>query len=332
MYTVILYYHFVRINQVERFIADHRRQCKLLNLLGRIYVSEEGINGTLGGKPEDVQLYMDWLQSLPGFEEIKFKRDTCDYVPFRKLIVRFRRELATLKPSIPIDLTKEKGRHLSPQEWLNILESDDQYELIDVRNDYEWQIGHFDGATLPPVENFYDTEKWIEQANIPKDKKILMYCTGGIRCEKFSVLMEKKGYSNVFQLDGGIINYAQQTGGKHFKGKCFVFDDRLAVDIEKNQQEPLGRCKITGIPTDDYINCANPDCNKLFLCSSKGLEEKQGCCSDECMKSERKRPISPKDPYSPTLRWYEYFERQPNGDLIKMKKTEEINVRQNQKT
>lgn len=192
MYSVILYYHFTHVGNSEEFCTKHKQACADLNLLGRVYIAEEGINGTLSGTTDSIASYMEYLRKQPGFEQTEFKTDTCDYIPFRKLIVKTRPEMVTLKAEENIDLTTEKGKRLTPQAWRQVLESDEEYVLIDTRNKYESDIGHFEGAILPEVDNFFDFPQWVDQARIDKKKKVLMYCTGGIRCEKFSLLMEKK--------------------------------------------------------------------------------------------------------------------------------------------
>lgn len=309
MYDVILYYHFHAIEDVERFCVDHKKKCLERNLLGRVYIAREGINGTLAGTPQDIAGYKDYLKALPGFEGTEFKDDRSEFIPFRKLTVKVRPELVTLKAKEDIDLTREKGKRLTPGEWRRTLETDEACVVIDTRNRYEWAIGHFEGALLPDVENFYDFPKWIEEAGIARDQKILMYCTGGIRCEKFSVLMEKRGYNEVYQLHGGIVQYGKEEGGAHFKGKCFVFDDRLAVPIGRDCAGPIARCVVTGAPCDTYINCANPDCNKLFICSQEGARSLRGCCSQACMDSPRRRPLDPQNVFAPTRKWYAYFDK-----------------------
>lgn len=309
MYDVILYYNFQSIKDSEQFCADHKRKCLSLDLLGRVYIAGEGINGTLAGTKENIQKYKQYLHSFSGFEGTEFKESQCAYIPFRKLIVKVRPEIVTLKAQEQIDLSRGKGKRLLPDEWRKILESDEEYVLIDARNNYEWEIGHFENAVLPDIENFFDFPQWVDQANIDRNKKVLMYCTGGIRCEKFSVLMEKRGYKNVFQLHGGIINYEEKEAGAHFKGKCFVFDDRLAVSVNKDNQGPISHCKITGVACDTYINCADPDCNRLFICSQEGAKRVEGCCSEACRKSPRKRPLDPDNVFAPTHKWYDYFEQ-----------------------
>lgn len=311
MNTVTLYYNFVTIADPERFCLEHKRFCQSLDLFGRVYIASEGINGTLGGSTENIQKYQNFLRTLPGFEKTQFKDDQCDHVPFVKLIVKTRPEIVSLKASMDLDPEKNPQSHLSPKEWREVLESDEDITLIDVRNDYETEIGHFEGAICPPVRNFFDFEKWMDEQKLEKDKKVLMYCTGGIRCEKFSILMKEKGFEDVNQLDGGIINYAQKEGDAHYKGKCFVFDDRLSIPIEKDQKEPIGRCAITGEPSDTYINCANLDCNKLFICSKEGAKKYEGCCSKECMSSTNRRPFDLEKFNEPTRKWYNYFEAPP---------------------
>ncbi len=308
MYAVILYYYFARITDPDEFCREHKRKCQELNLFGRIYIASEGINGTLSGGVEQIEEYKNYLRSLDGFAQTEFKEERIDHVPFVKLVVKTRKEIVTLKSKVSIDSTEEKGKHLSPLEWREHLENEEDILLIDVRNNYESEIGHFKGAVKPDIKNFYDFEGWVDRSELDKNKKVLMYCTGGIRCEKFSVLMEKKGFKDVYQLQGGIINYAQQEDGAHFKGKCFVFDDRLAVEVEKNQKEPLGKCAISGVPCDTYINCHNMDCNQLFICSKEAAIEFQGCCSKECMTSVRCRPFLPDNIYMPSRKWYQYYD------------------------
>jgi len=304
-----LYYKFKKIDHLARFCADHRRECKALDLKGRVYIAEEGINGTLAGSQQDIAAYKEFLLSLPGFEDTEFKDDESPAMPFVKLIVRQRPEIVALKSSVNVDLTKEKGRHLSPKQWRHTIETE-PVTLLDVRNNYESKIGHFEGAITPDIENFYEFESWLNNAGLNKDNKVLMYCTGGIRCEKFSVLMEKKGFKEVYQLHGGILNYKKEEGGAHFKGKCFVFDDRLSVPVN-NDDTPVSRCELTGALCDQYLNCANPDCNKLFICSAEGAKKYQGCCSLACFGAHRRRPFDADNIYEPTRKWHTYVS-EPN--------------------
>lgn len=308
-YRVILYYNFSPIASPEAWVSEHKTLCRELGLLGRVYISEEGINGTLAGKNEQIELYKNTLKTKAGFEQTEFKEDETDRIPFAKLIVKIRPEIVSLRVRENLDPKSGGGRHLQPDEWRRIMESGEDYVMIDVRNNYESRIGHFEGAVLPDVENFYDFPDWLENSGIEKNKKVLMYCTGGIRCEKFSVLMKKKGYQDVNQLHGGILNYAREEGGQHYRGKCFVFDDRLVVPVNPEDEEPVSHCEITGEPCDMYINCANLECNRLFICSEKGAEIMEGCCSDACRSHPYKRPFDPEKAYAPFRKWYYYFDK-----------------------
>ena len=306
MYQVILYYNFTPINEPEIFCKAHKKFCKDIGLKGRIYISHEGINGTAGGTKEQIEAYQNYLLEQPGFEDTEFKTEESEIIPFAKLICKVREEIVALHME-GVD-PKNGGRYLEPREWREVLESDEDYVVIDVRNNYESKVGHFEGAIQPDVENFFEFPQWLDEADIPKEKKVLMYCTGGIRCEKFSVLMKEKGWEDVNQLHGGILKYAKEEGGKHFKGKCFVFDDRLIVPVNPKDLEPIARCEITGKPADSYINCANMECNKLFVCSEEGAQIMEGCCSEECRQSEYKRPFDPENAFRPFRKWYNYFD------------------------
>lgn len=305
MYQVILYYNFQSIADPDSFAKQHKSFCKEQSLKGRIYVAKEGINGTLGGTPEQIESYKKYLYSIKGFEDTAFKTDECETVPFTKLICKTRDEIVALHTEADRSQT---GNYLEPDAWRSIMESDEDFVMIDVRNDYESKIGHFEGAITPDLEQFYDFPEWLNDTKIEKDKKVLMYCTGGIRCEKFSALMKEKGWENVNQLHGGILRYGKEQGGKHYKGKCFVFDDRLVVPVNEDDLDPIAKCEITGKPADTYINCANMECNKLFVCSKEGAIKMDGCCSVACRQSEFKRPFDPENAFRPFRKWYNYFE------------------------
>lgn len=306
MYQVILYYHFYKIENAEKFCKEHKKFMSENGLKGRVYMGNEGLNGTLAGTPEQIEAYKKYVWSLEGFEEIEFKTEESDVIPFAKLVCKIRDEIV----SIHVDELnpKDGGRYLSPSEWRETMESGEDYIMIDVRNNYESKVGHFKGAITPDVENFHEFPKWLDEADLPKEKKVLMYCTGGIRCEKFSVLMKEKGWDDVNQLHGGILKYKHEEGGEHYKGKCFVFDDRLVVPVNEGDLQPIARCEITGQPADSYINCANMECNKLFVCSEEGAHLMEGCCSEECKNSEFKRPFDPEQAFKPFRKWYNYFD------------------------
>lgn len=285
-YRVLLYYKYVPIADSALVCYEHRMICKKIGLLGRIYISHEGINGTCAGTPEQVKEYMRYMNQHPLFSHIDFKKDQSDFLPFRKLFVRTRPELAASDLFDTVDPRTEGGTHLAPEDFHAMIEQDPDVVLFDARNSYESRIGTFEGAITPEIQNFRDLkEKLPEYAHL-KDKKLLMFCTGGIRCEKASALFKKEGFSQVYQLSGGIVTYGKKIkpSKSKYKGKCFVFDDRIAVPIT---QDVLTTCDHCGIACDRYLNCTNAACNKLFISCDTCAVTHQHACSDVCAQTPR---------------------------------------------
>lgn len=289
-YYALAYYIFTPIENPYREVKNHKRFFKDRDVTGRIYISEEGINGQMSGAQEDAEAYMIWLREF--FPEVKFKIHTTDENIFPRMTVKTRKQLVALDE--PVDMSKG-GEHVSPKRWREMLESDEEYLLLDVRNDYEWEIGHFEGSTLPPLKKFRDFPRYADElknTKDPKTTKVMMCCTGGIRCELYSALLKERGFESVYQLDGGIIAYGQQEGRAHWKGKLFVFDDRLAVSIDGSDDvEPIAHCTHCKTPADTHYNCANMDCNNLFICCEACIEKTKGCCCTTCEAAQRVRPF-----------------------------------------
>ena len=210
---------------------------------------------------------------------------------FPRQTVKYRQQIVALDEEVEMALT---GEHLSPRAWSEMLEARDENTLVlDVRNAYEWEIGHFEGAALPTLETFREFPQYArelaEKCDL-KQTKVMMYCTWGIRCELYSALMKKVGFEQVFQLDGGIINYGLEEGQGLWQGKLFVFDDRLSVPIAKEGEgEVISHCRHCGTSSDVYYNCANMDCNELFLSCPACAEKLQGCCCEGCQEAPRLR-------------------------------------------
>ncbi len=291
-YCALAYYIFTPIENPFQEMKNHKRFFKDRDVTGRIYISEEGINGQMSGAQADTEAYMTWLTSF--LPSVKFKVHTTDENIFPRMTIKTRKHLVALGE--PADLSKG-GEHVSPKQWREMLESDEEYLLLDVRNDYEWEIGHFEGATLPPLTKFRDFPSYADQLKESlkenqdfKKTKVMMYCTGGIRCELYSALLKARGFESVYQLDGGVIAYGQQEGNAHWKGKLFVFDDRLSVPIDGKEVEPIATCSYCGTSCDIQYNCANMDCNTLFICCKECIEKQKGCCCNACIEAPRLRP------------------------------------------
>lgn len=280
---ILAFYLFVPIGSPEEEVKRHKDFFMGRDASARIYISYEGINGQMSAAKEDALAYMDWMHQDPRFKEVEFKIHYSDSHVFPRLTIKAKKQLVAL--DIEVD-TKEGGVHISPALWKQMLEEKDENTLVlDVRNNYEWKIGHFEEATLPNIETFREFPEYarrLKETKDPKKTKVMMYCTGGIRCELYSALLKKEGFDEVYQLQGGVIKYGLEYGAQHWKGKLFVFDDRIAVPLDSKQDEPISKCCFCSSASDVYYNCANMDCNELFISCSACASSHQGCCSKAC--------------------------------------------------
>lgn len=283
-YRVLLYYKYTPLEDPEAFADEHRELCRQLGVLGRIWISKEGINGTLSGTVEQTQKYMDYMHQHPLFHDMPFKVDKHHKHAFKKLIVRPKKELVTWRLKKNVDPNKKTGKRLSPKEFYEMLKRDDVV-VLDGRNDYEYDIGHFRGAIRPDVKTTREFPEWIRKnMSQYKDKPVITYCTGGIRCEKLTALMLEEGFKEVYQLDGGIITYSQdpEVKGQLFDGKCYVFDERISVRINQVEDRIVGKCSHCGKPEDRYINCKYDPCHKQHICCPECEGKYEGYCTGEC--------------------------------------------------
>lgn len=283
-YRVLLYYYYVTIENPEEFAAAHLSWCKEHELKGRILVANEGINGTVSGTIEQTDAYINMMKSDPLFEGIVFKIDEADGHAFKKMHVRPRNELVTLRLEDDINPLEVTGRYLSPKEFFEGLQ-DDNTVVLDARNDYEYELGHFRNAIKPDIKSFRELPQWVrDNKEMLEGKKVLTYCTGGIRCEKFSGWLVREGFEDVGQLHGGIATYGKdpEVQGELWDGQMYVFDERISVPINQKEHVIVGRDYFTGEPCERYINCANPECNKQILASEENEHNYMRSCSHEC--------------------------------------------------
>ena len=281
-HPVILFYKYVEIADAEIFSGRQRALCESLDLKGRILIASEGINGTLAGAAENVNRYVAALRADPRFSDIEIKRSPGDAGTFPKLVVKVRREIVTLNAgAIPPD----KNNHLSPGEWKEMMEQDRDVVLLDIRNRFESDAGKFENAVTCDIEHFRELPEYVDRLQDLKKKTVLMYCTGGIRCEKASTLFRRKGFSNIFQLHGGIAAYQEQFGNEHWLGECFVFDQRMTVRVEEGLKQ-IGRCAHTGRETSRFVNCLHDPCHKLYLLSREAeAENRNHRLCPECLEA-----------------------------------------------
>ncbi len=268
-YPVILFYKYVVLADPESFAAAQRALCTELGLKGRILIAAEGINGTLAGSQDAVDRYVAALRADERFADIEMKVSTGDAQTFPKLVVKVRPEIVTLGAG---PLPPDRDNHLSPADWKRMIEEDPDVVLVDVRNRYESTAGKFANAIACDIEHFRELPACVGQLAALKDRKVLMYCTGGIRCEKASALFRREGFTQVFQLHGSIVTYQEQFGNAHWLGECFVFDQRMTVRVDE-ALVPIGQCAHTGRATNRFVNCLHDPCHVLFLLAGETERE-----------------------------------------------------------
>ncbi len=259
---VILFFKFIPLSDPETVMFWQRELATKLNLTGRVLISGHGINGTLGGNIDDLKTYKKTMNSHPKFKGIVYKWSGGKRADFPKLKVKVKPELVAFEASDEIKLNKNGGiqnggQHLRPEQVHDLIEKyGDEVIFYDGRNMYEARIGRFENTVIPNVETSRDFLKDIESGEISKfkDKHIVTYCTGGIRCEILSVLMKNRGYKHVYQIKDGIVKYGETFGDKGlWKGKLFVFDDRMQMGFS-DQAEDIAECESCGERTSRQIN------------------------------------------------------------------------------
>ncbi|RYZ68556.1 MAG: hypothetical protein EOP05_16245, partial [Proteobacteria bacterium] len=237
---------------------------------------------------EAVYEWLAFASDLLGFPVFSPKWSEAPDFPFRRFGVRMREEIVTLgKPEVQ-PLPPKSKTHLSPDEWDQALAQEDVV-VLDTRNWYETRIGTFKKAIDPKLEEFSEFSEYVAKAEIPKDKKVLIFCTGGIRCEKAIVEMHDQGFENVFQLDGGILNYLAEKPNQNFEGECFVFDNRVAVDQKLQPSLQYALCPHCGQPADQDISCLRCDIDAK-ICVTCANEEAKNTCSKNCANHYRVAP------------------------------------------
>ncbi len=297
-YRVLLYYKYEPIEDPETFKDEHLEFTKSIGLRGRVLVSKGGINGTVSGTIEQTEKYKEYVHSLPGFEDLWFKEDEADDYAHKKMHVRARDEIVSLKLEDDIDPMEVTGDFLKPADFREALLDEDTV-VLDTRNDYEYDLGHFKGAIRPEIRNFRELPEWImENKEKFMDKKVVMYCTGGIRCEKFSGWMMREGIGiKVGQLEGGIDTYGKDpnTQGDLWEGKMYVFDERISVPVNQVNPTVIAEDHFDGTPCERYVNCANPACNEQVIMTEENEHKYLRGCTAECRKHSRNRYVQEHD-------------------------------------
>jgi len=230
IYSVASFYHFANWNDAHENLSTISDQAQLNNIYGTILIANEGINGTVAGEKKAINNFINFIKNFSIFSTLQVKYSMSNVNPFKRMKVRFKKEIVALKQD-RVDTINERGSLVSPEDWNHLIEDGDTL-VLDTRNIYEHSIGSFKNATKVSTNSFREFPQWVENNLSNKDKKIAMYCTGGIRCEKASAFLKNNGFNKVYQLEGGILNYIEKTDENNslWDGECFVFDDRVSLD------------------------------------------------------------------------------------------------------
>ncbi len=318
-HQLVTFFKFTSVPNAEEEVNAHREFIEKndLEIRGRIYLNEQGVNAQMSGKGTDGETYARWVEKRTPFRGMRISVYPYHEHGHPDLRLRVKPQLVQLENGtthLPIADKSKRGTSLSPEEWHEMIDraNDDANDkenplLLDVRNGYEWDVGHFKGAQRPVQESFRETvetnvdDKIGPLANMPKDKPIMMYCTGGIRCDVYSTVLKEQGYDNVMVLEGGVQAYFEKYGNeeKHaWENHLFVFDNRLAMTPEGTPAAELGENAATlechvckqKIAPPPHRNCPNVDCNRLFLVCQGCSEELDGFCCQECTQATHVRP------------------------------------------
>jgi UPF0176 protein len=282
--TTISFYQYFFIEDPQAFRDQLYVQLNALKVFGRIYVAQEGINAQISVPTPNFEAFRNYLYSIEPLHGLRLNIAVDDDgKSFWVLKIKVRDKIVADGIEDPAFDMRNKGRYVDAATF-NQLTDDPDTIVVDMRNHYEFEVGHFDRAIEVPSDTFREQLPMaVDMLKADKEKNIIMYCTGGIRCEKASAYLLHKGFTNVFHLEGGIIQYANKARElglpNKFKGKNFVFDNRLG---ERISDEIIARCHQCGEPADDHTNCANEGCHLLFIQCTNCAEKYEGCCSTEC--------------------------------------------------
>jgi UPF0176 protein len=281
--TTVSFYKYHQIENPQGFRDDLFARWSELGVLGRTYIAPEGINAQISVPTERFEVFVQDLFTIDFLNGIRLNTSVDEGKSFYALKVKLRNKIVADGIEDPDFDPSNTGKYLNAEEWNQQL-ADPNTVVVDMRNHYESEVGHFEGAICPDVDTFREELQVVEDIlQNDKDKKVLMYCTGGIRCEKASAYMKHKGFENVYHLEGGIIKYARDARENNldikFKGVNFVFDERLA---ERISDDVIATCHQCGESFDHHTNCLNLGCHILFIQCNTCKEKYENCCSEEC--------------------------------------------------
>jgi UPF0176 protein len=285
-YQVLLFYKYITLGDPAQVADWVRERCESLDLRGRILVAEEGINGTLEGTTQKTEIFAAELLSRTEFSDMSIKRSEGTGDAFSKLSVKVRDEIVGTRFDKSIDPRVETAKSLTPDELRDWYAHAKEFTVIDMRNDFEYQSGHFKDSINPGLGNSRDLPSVIETLAPYKNKTVVTVCTGGVRCEKMSAYLMKNGFATVYQLKDGMHGYMEKYPAQDFLGTLYTFDKRLVMDFGV-AHEVVGKCLLCSSPTEQYVNCANLACHFHFLACTNCNDVRGVYCSDTCAAAVR---------------------------------------------
>lgn len=267
MFCVLLYYKYVEIEDPGLLTLQQRELCEKLGLLGRVIIAREGINGTLEGKGIAVKNYIDVMKADKRFKDTHFKLSTGTGDAFPKLSVKVREEIVSGHLlDWDVNPNKMSGKYITAEQLHEWIKTKRKFYIVDMRNDYEQQVGAFENSILPGLSNFRDLPKILPKLVHLKNETVVTVCTGGVRCEKASGFLVKHGFSDVYQLYGGIVTYMEKYPNEDFAGALYVFDGRVVMSFGDEGRKVIGKCAVCKKPSENYINCSDIFCNRHLIC------------------------------------------------------------------
>jgi UPF0176 protein len=296
-YQILLWYKYVPIENPIHEMREQKRLCESLGLKGRIIIASEGINGTVEGTVSNTEKYIKELSKDKRFADVHWKKSEGNGNAFPKLSVKVREEIVSMhlheNDVKPWSVT---GKYLEPEELHSWFKNDKEFYIVDMRNDYEQKSGYFENSILPGLTNFRDLPKLLPRLKSLKNKTILTVCTGGVRCEKASGFLVANGFSDVYQLKGGIVSYMEKYPNKHFKGKLYVFDGRVLMgfNTDSEKHEIVGRCEKCLERSENYINCDTIGCHRHFILCKNCISLTSKICPNGCeyvRQKQRENPV-----------------------------------------
>ncbi|MBC7504100.1 hypothetical protein H7169_03940 [Candidatus Gracilibacteria bacterium] len=294
-YTLLTFYKFVDIpeSELDSMAQKHLDYCRDIGLHGRIYLGTEGISATITGNQGQCWSYREFLQKNEYFKDIPdidAKSTQVDGHQFARLSVKIRDEIVTMGERVNQEEVDKYHKEIKKEEFKSIIDGkNDEYVILDMRNDYEYRLGHFRGAIPAGTDNFREVPQLLEKYKREfAGKKVIFYCTGGIRCEKASVIMNRAGMDELYSLQGGVVKYVNEFNDGNWLGNLYTFDGRVSTEVgDASTHTTIGECLYTSELTDNCENCRYSPCNARLIANEKEYKKHLGFCSKECYESAR---------------------------------------------